>query len=468
MSKVDLIIKNGQVCLSREILKTDIAIDQGKIVAIGSKEHLSASDKTIDATGMFVIPGLIDAHVHTRDPGYTWKEDFETATRCAAFAGVTTIVDMPNVKPVPVTVENFKRKKEVCKTKAVVDFNHWASPFRVEEILGIVNEGTVGFKIFMRKAAYPYDTEASNPDQGLIYQALRTIAKFDLPCIIHPYNQYLYELKLREFKRIGSKDLRLYFRMVYAPEVQVSIVPTLIYLAKKAGAKLGILHGNTPEIFSFIKNARDEGQIVYQELNPWFLWPLQKTSIAYGHLPIVGGLTDIPDDRADEAFAQAWRILLSDDFLKFGYVSSDHAPHLKEEFIEVYPEDAHLGWGDLLSFYPLLFFTEVNKGTISLQRVVKVCSENVAKLLGLYPRKGIIQIGSDADLVILDMKKEYIISKDISNSKCGWSIWDGMKVKGAPRYVVLRGEIIAEDGQVIGKPGYGEFIEPLTKPFSYF
>jgi len=467
---VDLVIKNGRICIGAELINGGIAIKSGKIVAIASGEHLPTSDNVIDANGMPVIPGLIDAHVHTRDPGYTWKEDFETATRCAAFGGVTTIVDMPNVKPAPSSVETFIGKREICERKAVVDFNHWASPLKPEEIPGIVNEGTVGFKIFMKKAAaYPYDTGASTDDLGLIYRALCVIAKYDVPCIIHPYNEAVYKVKLEDFKQSGNISLKAYCKMIYSPEIQVSIVPTLIYMAKKAKARIGILHSDTEELFKLLKAARDENQIVYQELNPYSLWPIQKTSIAYDHLSTLpSGLADVLDEEANKFVEQAWKILLSDDFLNFGYIASDHAPHLKEEFIGVAPEEAHLGWGDLLSFYPLIFFNAVNEGKLSIQRVVKLCSENPAKLLGLYPKKGTIQVGSDADLIIIDMKKEYTISAETSNSKCGWSIWDGIKVKGAPHYVILRGEVIAENGQIIGCPGFGKFVRPIAKPHPHF
>jgi len=465
---VDLVVKNGKICIGTELINGGIAIKDGKIVTIASEGHLPTSDNVIDANGAPVIPGLIDAHVHTRDPGYTWKEDFETATRCAAFSGVTTIVDMPNVKPAPSSIESFMDKRENCERKAVVDFNHWASPLKPEEIPEIVNEGTVGFKIFMKKAAaYPYDTGASTDDLGLIYKALCTIAKYDVPCVIHPYNEAIYKVKLEEFKQSSNISLKVYLKMIYSPEIQVSIVPLLIYLARRAEAKIGILHADTEELFKILKAARNKGQVVYQELNPYSLWPIQKTSIAYDYLSTLpSGLAGELDEKAN--VEEAWKILMSDDFLNFGYVASDHAPHLKEEFIGVAPEEAHLGWGDLLSFYPLLFFNAVNEGKVSIQRVVKLCSENPAKLLGFYPKKGVIQVGSDADLVIVDMKKEYAINAETSNSKCGWSIWDGMKVKGAPRYVLLRGEIIAENGDILARPGFGKFIRPVTKPLHSF
>lgn len=468
--KADLVVKNGRVCIGTELIDCGIAIKSGKIVAIASEEHLPTSDNVINANRMLVIPGFIDAHVHTRDPGYTWKEDFETATRCAAFGGVTTIVDMPNVNPAPLSVETFISKKKICESKAIVDFNHWASPLKQEEIPGIVNEGAVGFKIFMKKAAaYPYDTGASTDNIGLIYKALRVIANYDVPCIIHPYNEAIYQVKLEEFKHSNNRSLKAYCKMIYSPEIQVSILPTLIYLAKRTKARIGILHADTEELFKLIKAARDDGQIVYQELNPYSLWPIQRTSIAYEHLSTLpSGLAEVLEEEANKFVEQAWRIMLSDDFLNFGYIASDHAPHLKEEFIGVPPEEAHLGWGDLLSFYLLLFLNAVNEGVVSIQRVVKLCSENPAKLLGLYPKKGAIHVGSDADLVVVDMRKEYTISAEISNSKCGWSIWDGMKVRGAPRYVILRGEVIAEEGRITGRPGLGKFVRPITKPFPSF
>lgn len=239
---IDLVIKNGTVCTPDGLLKLSVAINRGKIVAVAPGEMLPEAKETIDAKGKVVMPGLIDAHVHTRDPGYTHKEDFESATRCAAFGGVTMIVDMPNVNPPPISVETYEEKRKDCQKKAIVDFNHWASPFRLHEIPKIAELGNVGFKAFMKFAHYPYDTEASNADQGLLYDAFKEIAKTGLPCVVHPHNQTLFEYTVKKLKEAGITDLATYKWKYSQPEIMESVYGLLIYFAERAGMKLGLLH----------------------------------------------------------------------------------------------------------------------------------------------------------------------------------------------------------------------------------
>ncbi len=459
---IDLAIRNGTVCTPDGLLRLGIAVHGGKIVAVAPEEMLPEARQTIDAAGKVVMPGMIDAHVHTRDPGYTHKEDFETATRCAAFGGVTMIVDMPNVKPPNVSAEIYEAKRADCKKKAIVDFNHWASPFRLQEIPKLAALGAVGFKAFMKYTVYPYDTEASNADQGLLFDAFQEIGKLGLPCIVHPHNQTLYEYRVKKLKESGVTDFATFRWMAAQPEMMESVYGTLLYFAERAGMQLGLLHCHTYREFEYVLEARKRGQRVFAEYNPWLIWPADPGSPAYGRYT-ANLQTGFPLDRTDLVAEMSWKIITSEDFARYGYISTDHAPHLLHEFLVDDPAKSSAGCGDTTSFYLSHFLTEVNRGRIDLPRVARLCSENVARFLGVYPRKGSIQAGADADLAIVDMKKRYKVTKEVIHSKCGWSIWEGAEMQGAPVCTLVRGKVVMENGKVIGQPGWGTFIAPVNR-----
>lgn len=459
---VELRIDNGTVCTPAGLLRLGIAVNKGKIVMLAPEEILPEAKKTIDASKKVVMPGLIDAHVHTRDPGYTHKENFETATRCAAFGGVTMIVDMPNVKPPNISAEIYTKKREDCQKKAIVDFNHWASPFRLHEIPKIAELGAVGFKVFMKQTVYPYDTEASNADQGLLFDVFLEISKVGLPCIVHPHNQTLYEYRIKKLKEAGVSDFATFRWNAAQPEMMESVYGTLLYFAERANMTLGMLHCHTYREFDYVREARRRGQHVYAEYNPWLIWPTHPGSPAYGYY--TGNLqTGFPLDRLDLVEEMSWNIITSEEFSEYGYISTDHAPHLLEEMIVDDPAKSSAGCGDTTSFYLSHFLTEVNNGRIDLPKVAKLCSENVAKFIGVYPRKGSIQPGADADLVIIDLNKKYEVNKEVIHSKCGWSIWEGAEMKGAPVCTLVRGKVVMENANVIGEPGWGQFVKPMNK-----
>jgi dihydroorotase len=459
---VDLVISNGTVCTPDGLERLGVAVQDGAIVAVAPEAVLPEARRTIDATGKVVMPGVIDAHVHSRDPGYTHKEDFESATRCAAFGGVTMIVDMPNVKPPPVSAETYAAKRADCQKKAIVDFNHWASPFRLQEIPALAALGAVGFKAFMKQTVYPYDTEASNADQGLLFDAFQAIGRTGLPCIVHPHNQTLYEYRVKKLKEAGVTDFATFRWMAAQPEMMESVYGTLLYFAERAGMRLGLLHCHTYREFEYVQEARRRGQTVNAEYNPWLIWPAHPDSPVYGKYT-ANLQTGFPLDRIDLIAEMSWKIITSDDFASYGYISTDHAPHLLREFLTDDPSKSSAGCGDTTSFYLSQFLGEVNRGRIDLPRVAKLCSENVARFIGVYPRKGCIRPGSDADFAIVDLKRKYKVTKDVIHSKSGWSIWQGAEMNGAPVYTLVRGKVVMENGKVVGNPGWGQFVPPVNR-----
>ena len=179
-------IAGGDVLIRGELVRADVLIDDGRIAAIVQPDVSAAALETIDATDRIVLPGIIDTHAHTREPGYTHKEDFLTASQAAAAGGVTTMVDMPNVEPPTDTVETLLEKREIAAKKSIIDWGHFAAGTKLEEIPKLAEAGATGFKVFQVSGEYPHDPRLAMNEEGKLLAAMRTIAETGLPMVIHP------------------------------------------------------------------------------------------------------------------------------------------------------------------------------------------------------------------------------------------------------------------------------------------
>lgn len=459
---VDLVINGGTVYTPSGFVRASVSVAEGKIVALTIDSKAPAADKMINAEGKYVIPGLVDTHTHLRDPGFTHKEDYITGGRAAAAGGVTLTVDMPNVNPPPNTAEQFKKHIENAQQKAIVDFGHNAAGTVLEEIPKIAQLGPVGYKIFMMSDVgrdYPHMPGIGVSDHGLLLELFEAIAKTRNVAIVHPWDQQIWE-KISQ-KRISSGRISF---MDYADAVRdydsiifVSSIGTIINLQRVTDVKLHILHMSCKRAFEMVKQAKAEGQTITTEVNPHdvFLANNRENVERLGPYAIGWG---VPKEEGDAT----WQYLVDGTA---DLVGTDHAPHTKEE--------KEVGWKDMwkapggtpaLEWYLSLFLTEVNKERIAFDRVIQLCSENPAKIFSLFPRKGAIQVGSDADLVIVDMKKEKKLDENKVYTKCGWNPYRDMEVKGMPIQTFVRGTSVMEDGEVIGKPGFGKQVKPSFAP----
>lgn len=457
---VDLVIRDGLVYIASSFIKADIAVDNGKVVAVGSRAHLPKGSKEINAEGKYVIPGLIDTHAHFRDPGMTQKEDFETGTMAAAAGGVTLAVDMPNVQPPPNTLERFLAHRENAQRKAVVDFSHNAAGTIVSEIKKIAEAGPpMGFKIFMISDVgrdYPHMPGIGVDNHGDLLELFNEIKKTGIPVLVHPWDQAIWSKITKERLDAGRTDFREYAKAgrAYDSVMYDNAISTLINLQRVTGVKLHILHMSSKRSFDNIKAARDQGQTITTEVNPAAVFLANDWDTVERLGPFALG-TWIPKEEGEAT----WQRLVDGTA---DVIATDHAPHTKQE--------KEIGWKDMWKapggrpiiewFLPLLL-TEVNKERIDFGRVIQLCSENPAKIFGIYPRKGAILPGSDADLIIVDMKKEKTLSGEKMYTKCGWNPFAGRQVKGHQQMTIVRGTTIMEDYDVVvGKAGYGKYVSP--------
>jgi len=458
MDRVDLVVKNGDVWTPAGFVAADIAINQGKIVALGMPTALPESIKVIDAKGRKVIPGLIDTHTHHRDPGFTHKEDLTTATMAAAAGGVTLSVGMPNVNPPTTTVERYRALIEDHKKKAIVDFNHNPSGTVPEQIPGLAKEGCLAFKIFMVRDTgrdYPHMPGIGLHNHGELFRSFEAVAQTGLPLMVHPHDQDLMDVIEQRYWERGDRSPQAYGKAYrdFDGIIWDTAIATLIRFQKSTGTKLHILHMSTPGGIEMIRRAKEEGRPVTGEVNPWALFLATWENVEKLGPYCLGFW--VPDEHTEALWTA-----IKDGTIEV--VGTDHAPHTKEE--------KDVGWKDMwkspggepqIQDYLRLFLTAVNQGKLTLDQLVRITSYNPARIFGVYPRKGVIQVGSDADITIVDMEREETITNETTYTKVGWTPYHGRKVKGAPIYTIVRGKVVMENGKVVGKPGDGEFVAPV-------
>ncbi len=447
----ELLIKNGTIVTSSQRLKCNLVTNEGIIVAITNKKP--KTNRVIDAEGKMILPGIIDIHCHLRDPGFEHKEDFETGTRAAAAGGVTFVFPQPNLDPVPNTVENFKKEVEIGARKSLVDFNPIASPLLYEDgwVPKLAKEGTAWFKIFQKVAAYPYSSPASTTNTSHIYEAFKEIAKTGLRCSIHPFDKNFFEEAPKIIKKKGIPfTLSNYVKYISTELEMTSAVYQLYYLAKKAGMKWYALHCIFPDYLDLVRKIKASGELDVIATAET-LWSMSDK---------------IYDVKRGEYIHVDWPPLNLNEIWRgvndgtIDCLGTDHAPHNREEMMTDDPLNSHLGF-PFLEWWGHMMLNEVNKGSFTLEKFVDITSTNASKIFGFYPKKGTLQVGSDADIIIVDLEREWTITSDKIYTKCQLNPFHNWKMKGKVTHTILRGQVIMEEGEVMGKPGYGKFIKPI-------
>lgn len=446
-------IKGGVIQTPRGPVEADVLVSGDRITALLARDDATPADNVIDATGKWILPGLIDMHAHTRVPGYEYKEDFLTASQAAANGGYTTFVDMPNVEPPTTTVDLLKQKREIAAEQSIIDWGHFVGPTQLDQIDAFAAEGATGFKIFQVTGGYPHDPRLAIDDPGKLYATFEAIADTGLICVVHPFTQTLFEHLYEEELAKGRPDDIFTFSDVYTRDVVWrTAVAVLLELQRDTGVRLQVVHTHADGSLRLLRRAKEDGLPISVAGDPKYIHLRDQDLKEQGPRAIPGGAVTNNQARMEEV----WR---SFEDGTIDVVDSDHAPHTLED-LESMNKDPRMGafgaphYDHMLS----LMLTDVRDGKLRLERLVAALTENPAKLLGLYPEKGAVEAGSLADIVIVDPEKEVTPSDDRMYSKVGWTPYAGWSLVGAPILTMLRGKIIARDGEVVGEPGYGEYI----------
>lgn len=456
----DLVVRGSSIHTGAGVLAGQLAVRGGVIAAIHGADEQVSTRRTIDAGDRPVIPGLVDTHCHFRDPGYNHKEDIASGTRAAALGGVTTVFDMPNTEPPITTVERFVEHRAYFGARSVVDYGHNASAVEPSEIAGLAAEGAAAYKLWMSydmERTYPHSPATAVTDRGKLYEIFELVAKTGLALYVHPTDHELYNLFSKRAQARWGMDFRSYARAFREGDsVAVNAaVATLLEFQRSAGTRLHVLHLSSREGIRLVREAKAAGRSVTGEANPFAMFVTNSWERIEQGGPYVLGQWVL-----DEDDGPMWAAVADGTIDTIG---SDHAPHLKEE--------KEPGWQDLyaapsgspmIADYLRLMLTAVNDGRLTLDRVVELCCTGPARLNGLYGRKGVLTVGADADLVVLDMDHEEVIANENSPYKCGWTPANGLPSRGRPLMTVLRGTVIAEDGKVLEQPGFGKFVRPTS------
>jgi dihydroorotase (multifunctional complex type) len=449
----DTRLNGGRVMVRGTLIDADLLIDKGKIVALLRRGEAGEAANVLDASGKVVLPGIIDTHAHTREPGYTQKEDFHTASRAAAVGGITTMIDMPNVEPPTDTVERYLEKRELAAAKSIIDWGHWCAGTNPVEIPKLAAAGATGFKTFQVSGAYPHDPRLALNDEGDLIKSFRAVAETGLPQLVHPFNQSLFDQLSDEAFAIGEPSNWRTFSMVYTNEaIWHTAVNTLLNLQKLTGVRLHVLHTHSAGSLRLIRAAKENGQQISCAIDPkYYHLNLDDLDRLTGRVCPAGFVPEDP-----ERMAEIWRSL-ADGTLDM--IDSDHAPHTIDELKQMDDDAWHSAMGSpQYDWQYSITLTDVASGKFSLARAVELLCEAPAKLVGIFPKKGALLPGSDADLVIVDLDRKTTLTDEGLQTKCAWTPYLGREVTGYVELTMLRGTVIAKGREVLGQAGCGEYI----------
>lgn len=453
---VDLAIVGGTVVGATARQRADILVANGRIVEVaGAGVPQDVARQTVDATGKLVLPGMIDVHVHTREPGYTHKEDIVTCTEAAAAGGVTTIFGMPNLNPPTVTRRDLDEVLDLYAARSIVDYNHNPVPVSGETD-AMAAAGVAAFKVYMvvdTGRTYPHPAGTGIHDHGHLLQMFEDVAATDRVFMVHPHDQAIMDHVEQGYWKRDDRSPEAYAKTLAAYDGLIwdSATATLIRLAEATGCRLHIVHAQTTRGIEMIRQAKARGLPVTAEVNHWALFLASwEDVLELGPYCLSYWVPDHHKDAIWEGIADG----------TIDIVSSDHAPHTREEK-DVGWEDmwaAHTGTPGIQYQLPLLV-DAVGAGKLTMERLVDLTAEAPARSFDL-DYKGRIERGCDADIAIVDPEKQWTITNDDVLSKIGWTPYDGRTVSGAVERTFVRGVEVYGDGTVKGKPGHGIHATP--------
>ena len=443
---IDLIIKNARIPQGDDTILTNILVKDEKIAGFIDDITIIDAKKVIDANGNLTLPGCIDSHTHIMYQGFPHRENFLTGTAAAATGGVTTIIDMPCCSvPSVRSIAQLETKLGICGPQALVDYAMWGGVTGEDVREGWLHNvkeqadyGVVAFKVYMTPSVPTYP-RVTDPE---MYECFKAVAKTGLPIGIHAENFAMCDFYVNKYKNEGRLDGPAWAeaRMELAEKVAIELG---ISFAEASGARLHIVHMSTGIGAKLVKDAKMRGLDVTSETCPHYLTlNYQEAMSKYGPLAKIA-----PPLRTKKDNEEQWNGI-NDGSIDF--IATDHAPYEIES--EKHKDGMNIwtsfpGIPGVETMVPVIVSEGYNKGRISLSKLVDILSTNAAKHYGLYPKKGALNIGSDADFTIIDLEKEWTIDTKNMVSMCGYTPLEGMKLKGKVDKTIVRGNLVYQDGE---------------------
>ncbi|MBS7631456.1 dihydropyrimidinase [Candidatus Bathyarchaeota archaeon] len=456
---VDLLVKNGKVVFPDCTIEADIAVENGKIVAIGLRGSMPRAEETIDARGKYVLPGGIDPHTHIANPfmGKSPDEDFFIATKATAKGGTTTIIDFAIQKKGKTPMQEVLDRRAVADDKVVIDYSLHPcvtnpTPENLGQLKELIDYGLPSFKLFL-----VYRKEGLMVDDGALMKVFELTKAYGGLVGLHAENVGMIEYLIDEALKKGNTSA-IYHALTRPPITEAEAVNKAIYLANYYNAPYYNFHLSIKKGVDLCRKARNTGRPIYAETCTHYLVNTiddlrRENGINFICTPPLRTKED--QNALWEGLADGSLSLVSSDHC---YFTSEQKKTGKESFDKV-PN----GMPGHEFRMPILFSEGVVKGRISVNRFSEITSTNAAKIFGIYPQKGIIRVGSDADIVIIDPKLEKKISAEDSLYGMDWCPAEGLNVKGWPVVTISKGKVIW-DGGFRGKAGEGKFLKRVLDP----
>ncbi|MFT7391099.1 MAG: dihydroorotase [Paracoccaceae bacterium] len=446
---MDLLLKGGWVVNETGRARADIGIAGDTIAAIAAPGVLDGAAEAVDVTGLHLIPGAIDMHVHFREPGYTHKEDWETGTRAAAMGGVTTVFEMPNTNP-PTRSAVEMRAKQDCARKACVDYGIYGllAEDNIDEIPGLIAAGANAFKCFMGNTF----GNLPSPSTGAMLEGFEIIAQSGLRISLHAETASIMAWRQARLMTAGL-NAPLHHIAARPEVVAIEAVARAAVLAEWTGARIHVLHISSAGELRPLAEAKARGVDVTGETCPCYLF---LTTDDYDRIGSVIRVN--PPVRAPKDAAAIW------DALQSGVVdmiATDHAPHTPEEKRKDVIWDADCGFPGVETQMPLML-TEVAAGRMSLEHYVKISSANPARAFGMWPMKGRLAVGAHADIAAVDLLRRETVAAARLHSRGKITPFEGRETVGAPVHTLVRGRFVQRDRQMVeGMSGFGRQVTSI-------
>jgi len=441
---VDLVLSRAKAFLKDEIVDCNIALDEGKILKIGKEANMPKAAAKEDLGSLLVLPGLIDAHVHLRDEGKAFKEDFVSGTAAAAAGGFTTVLDMPNNEPVTNSHETLRHRMSIAEGRVLVNVGFYSEfPNELSEMKKIMNEGAIAFKLFMTEQVGGLNID----DDAALVGAFEAIRKLGTIVAVHAEDKKSLETAKDKFRRAKRDDINAYLE-AHSENVEQKAIKRILRIAKETKAHVHFCHVSTENGLKMICREKRSGASVTCETTPHNL------CLSVDDLRKIGTLAiTMPPVREKNHMNALWNGIKNGCI---GIVASDHAPHTLGEKNAESIWKVKVGIPGLETTLSLLL-TEVKRGRLSLADVVRLTSEKPAQIFKLEDR-GRLKEGFAADLTVVDLKKKYKIDASEFQSKAKYSPFEGWQVEGKPVKTFVNGQLVMDMGQIVGQPGSGRII----------
>jgi D-hydantoinase len=450
-------VTGGKLVLPNGIEEACLAIESGRIHSIVKEPNLPSADETIKLDGELVFPGVIDPHVHFKSP-WLELEEIDTGTASAAGGGVTMVVDYLFSGENRTLTESFHQRIKEADSKLYIDYALHAiiskgTQGELSQIANLIDLGIISFKVFTTYSDFV------TTSSGYFLEVFKEVAKSGGMVSAHCEDDSVLSYFTSQAKEAGKSDPLSYVDS-RPPIAETISLQTMLELTKATRARFRIVHINTEQGVEIVQQAKSTGLSVTAETCPHYLLLTREDMERNGHL-----LKMSPPLRQSNDNEALWRGLASG---AIDMVATDHSPmhmledleHMKNDIWSIDP-----GIPGMETMVPLLYDGGVNKGLLTINRFAEVTSTGTAKALGLYPRKGVIMVGSDADFTVIDPKKEAVIEAENLHSKADYTPFEGRRVTGVPVKTIVRGKLIMENGypgDIIGEAGHGDYVLPTT------